>query len=112
MMMYIYFVWGGDRVRPLPDDVKTALDALEDMIDVFPIKSQVLRHPRRGTALSYTGTYNADGVVTYHTSYLVFSDSQPFTRSAMHSHLPAVVAKMKRLEPLFREALIASSLHE
>jgi hypothetical protein len=106
VMNYLYFVLGFERVRPLPEAVKTDLAALEDMIDVFPTKSQVLRHPRRGTALFYTGTYNADGVVTYHTSYLVFSDSQPFTRSAMLAHLPAVVAELKKLELVFKEALI------
>jgi hypothetical protein len=96
MTKYIYFVWCCRiRVRRLPEAVKTALKALEDMIDVFPTKRQVLRHPRRGT-----------GVISYHTSYLVFSDSQPFTRSAMLAHLPAVVAMMKRLKPVFREALI------
>ena len=97
MTAYIGFVRGVDK-RPLPEAVKTALDALRDMIDVFPLEIQVLRRPRRGT-----------GVFSYQTAYLVFSDSQPFTRSAMLARLPAVVAMMKRLEMVFKEALIEST---
>ena len=93
MTAYIYFVRAVDE-RTLPEAVKTALDALGDMIDVFPIKSQVLRQPRRGT-----------GVFSYQTAYLVFSDSQPFTRSAMLARLPAVVARMEGLKALFKGAL-------
>ena len=93
MTAYIYFVRAVDE-RTLPEAVKTALDALGDMIDVFPTKSQVLRRPRRGT-----------GVFSYQTAYLVFSDSQPFTRSAMLAQLPAVVAKMKMDKALFKGAL-------
>ena len=96
MNKYICFVWCCRiRVRPLPEAVETAADDLQDMIDVFPTKGQVLRDPRRGT-----------GVFSYQTSYLVFSDRQPFTRSAMLAHLPAVVVKMQGLRPVFREALI------
>jgi hypothetical protein len=100
MMRYIYFVWGGERERTLPEAVKTDLAALEDMIDVFPTKSQVLRQHISGVG----GV--GDGVIRYHTSYLVFSDNQPFTRSAMLARLPAVVVRMKRLNPVFTQALI------
>jgi hypothetical protein len=93
MTAYIYFVRAVDE-RTLPEAVKTALDALGDMIDVFPTKSQVLRQPRRGT-----------GVFSYQTAYLVFSDSQPFTRSAMLARLPAVVARMEGLKARFKRAL-------
>ena len=96
MTKYICFVWCCRiRVRPLPEAVEAAADDLQDMIDVFPTKSQVLRHPRRGI-----------GVISYQTAYLVFSDRQPFTRSAMLARLPAVVAKMEGLKSVFREALI------
>ena len=96
MTQYIWFVWFC-RIRgwALPEAVKTAKDDLEDMIDVFPAEVQVVRRPRRGI-----------GVISYQTAYLVFSERQPFTRSAMLARLPAVVARMKGLNPVFREALI------
>ena len=96
MTTYICFVWCC-RIRgvPLPEAVETDLDALEDMIDVFPTKSQVLRHPRRGI-----------GVISYQTAYLVFSKRQPFTRSAMLARLPAVVAEIEGLQAVFREAVM------
>ena len=96
MNKYICFVWCCRiRVRPLPEAVEAAADDLQDMIDVFPTKSQVLRRPRRGK-----------GVFSYQTAYLMFSERQPFTRSVMLARLPAVVVKLKRLNPVFREALI------
>ena len=95
MNKYICFVWCCRiRVRPLPEAVEAAADDLQDMIDVFPTKSQVLRHPRRGI-----------GVISYQTAYLVFADRQPFTRSAMLARLPAVVARMKGLKARFKRAL-------
>jgi hypothetical protein len=96
MTTYICFVWCC-RIRrvTLPEAVETDLDALEDMIDVFPTKSQVLWHPRHGT-----------GDISYQTAYLVFSERQPFTRSAMLARLPAVVAEIKGLQTVFREAVM------
>ena len=93
MTAYIEFVRGVDK-RPLPEAVKTALDALRDMIYVFPLEIQVLRRPTRGK-----------GVFSYQTAYLVFSERQPFTRSAMLARLPAVVAKMEGLKARFKRAL-------
>ena len=96
MTNYIWFVWFCRiRGRPLPPAVKKDKDNLEDMIDVFPAEGQVLRRPRRGK-----------GVFSYQTAYLVFSERQPFTRSVMLAQLPAVVVRMKGLNPVFREALI------
>ena len=97
MMHYIYFVLGGDRVHPLSPSIKTDLAALEDMIDAFPTRPQVLRLPHTHT-----------GVIYYHTSYLLVSDTQPFTRTTMLVHLPPILEKMKRLSPLFKHALIES----
>ena len=97
MMNYIYFVLGGDRVQPLPASIKAECAALEDMIDAFPTRPQVLRPATHDT-----------GVISYHTSYLLVSDTQPFTRTTMLVHLPLIVDSMKSLSPLFRDALIHS----
>ena len=90
MRRYVLFVWAGDVLRRLPDNVKMELDALDEMADAFPTASQVLREPRGG-----------EGVIRYHTSYLEWSDSRPFTRSAMLAGWAPVVAKVQSLKQLF-----------
>ena len=102
MMHYIYFVMGGNRVQPLSPSIKTDLAALEDMIDAFPTRPQVLRLPRHDTHVHDTD------VIYYHTSYLLVSDTQPFTRTTMLVHLPPIVDSIISLSPLFKEALIES----
>jgi hypothetical protein len=97
MRRYVLFVGAGDVVLWLSDEVNRDLEALEDMADAFPTASQVLRGE------------NGRGERSYHTSYLVWSDSRPFNRNAMLAGWAPVVAEMRRMKQLFKWALMSST---
>jgi hypothetical protein len=93
---YLGFLLAEDFVRRLPKKCHEAWSILDDMMDRFPVKRQLLlspRWPREVVRLSY------------HTSYLVLSDRSMFSRSAILTALPRVVAKMREYKDMFWQAV-------
>ena len=98
---YMEMMWAGDVIRPrLPKNIKDVLDKLDDDKNAYPLAWQLL-HDRMG--------FDAEGqqarVIRYHTSYNMFSDSGPFSRSAMLAGFMEVMDLVNRTEPDFRAAL-------
>jgi hypothetical protein len=93
---YIMGTWAGNVVGPrLTQPVTDALDWLDDEKDAYPTGRQLLEEPVRVLG----------GPIRYHTSYEVFSDSRPFSRSAMVAGFRPVMHKVTTTEPDFRVAL-------